>query len=165
MSTNDLRNRFWFPGIIIFFRIFVAVAAVPLLLVFLPVLTGCAPKNQPVVIDKSQIDLTALMVQDLDSPSGRNYFNLLYPGDSHGRPGTNVMCHLLKWSAADQEKLTAKVIALSGRNVQFTDGGTLIATGRISGAVGGAGGPSGLTVTFESPETVKALARAFGTTR
>ncbi len=117
------------------------------------------------VIDKSQIDLTALMVQDLDSPSGRNYFNLLYPGDSPGRPGTNVMCHLLKWSAMDEEKLTTKLIALSGRNAQFTDGNTLVATGRISGVVGGGGGESGLTVTFESPETVKALARAFETTR
>ncbi len=47
------------------------------------------------------------------------------------------------------------------QNVQFTDGSTLIATGRISGVVGGVGGPSGLTVTSESPETVKALARAF----
>ncbi len=142
MSTNESRNRFWFPGTIIFFRTCVALAVVPLLLlVLLPVLTGCASKNKPVVIDKSQIDLANLMVQDLDSPSRIKYFNLLYPGDEHGRPGTNVMCYLLKWSAADGEKSTAKLIALSGRNVQFTDGSALIATGRISGVVGGAGGP------------------------
>ncbi len=126
---------------------------VTFLAVVLAALSACAPKHEPVSIDKSQIDLTSLMVQDLGSPSNEeNYYNLLYPGDSPKHPGTIVLFRLL--SAAQPGSLGTndlfrladplqtnreKLVALSGRSVQITDGRTLLATGRISGWLGGPG--------------------------
>src|SRR5262245_11783197 len=96
-------------------------------------LTACSPNNQALIIDKSQIDMTAFMVQDLNSPGGGNYYNILNPPDPDApvRPGTNIICNVLGKSGAFNYSLTE----VSGRMVYFTDGRALLATGRISGWV------------------------------
>ncbi len=148
------------------------VVTISFLAVLVLALTACAPKNEPARIDKSQIDLTSLMVQDLDSPpKEENYYNLLYPGNSPKHPGTNVLFHLLGAAqpgslgtidlfrlAGPLETNAEKLLTLSGRNVQITDGGTLLATGRVNGWVGGPGDWH-VKVRLDSPDTAKALGR------
>lgn len=146
------------------------------LVVLVVALTACALKQEPVSIDKSQIDLTSLMVQDLDAATNEEkYYNLLYPGDSPRHPGNIVLFRLL--SAAQPGSLGTndlfhladplhtnreKLVALSGRNVQITDGRTLLATGQINGWLGGPG-EWHVKVCLESSETAKALGRALRT--
>ena len=131
-------------------------------IVFLFTLTACSPKNQAVIIDRSQIDMTSFMVQDLNSPEGRNYYNILNPPvpDSPVRPGTNIVCHVLGKSGAFNYTLTE----VSGRMVHFTDGLALLATGRISGWVTSPG-ERGFTVTLASPEAVSGLYKSLQTPR
>ena len=114
------------------------------------------------IIDKSQIDMTSFMVQDLSSPGGRKYYNILNPPDptSPVRPGTNIVCHVLGESGAINYTLTE----VSGKTVNFTDGRALLATGRISGLVTGPR-DRGLTVTLASPEAVGALYKSLQTPR
>ena len=127
-------------------------------IVFLFMLTACSPKNQPVIIDKSQIDMTSFMVQDLNSPGGRNYYNILNPPvpDSPVLPGTNIMCSLIGKAGARSYNMNE----LSGGMVHFTDGRALMATGRVSGWHN-----RGFTVTLASPEAAVGLYKSLQTPR
>jgi hypothetical protein len=130
-------------------------------IVFFLTLSACSPVNQAVIIDKSQIDMTSFMVQDLNSPRG-SYYNILNPPDPNSpvRPGTNVVCHLLVESGALNYTLTE----VSGRIVHFTDGRVLLATGRIIGLVTGPR-ERGFTITLASPEAVGAFYKSLQTSR
>jgi hypothetical protein len=115
-------------------------------------LTACSQrvdpeaKNQPVMIDKAQIDIASSTDISALAPV----------------PSTNWFCMLLGKTDADEGKL----LALVGRTAQVTDGQEVLGSGRIMGALLEAGGKkAGLRIAFESPEAAGKLYTKLGIRR
>ena len=116
-------------------------------------LVGCSPrqdrdtKNEPIFIDKTQIDVVE---SDL-------FVDFARPGIS------NRFFFLTNTAPADEDARWKRVQALHDRTVQFTDGRAILGTGKIEGVLqGGPGTKEGLDIVFPSPEALEDLERKLG---
>ena len=116
-------------------------------------LVACSPqedpeaRNQPVSIDKTQIDVA----------ESDKYLNFAVPGlQSRLFVLTNTVLQ-------DDEVRWQRVKALSRRPVRITDGNEVLATGQIAGIWQGREGErEGLNIEFQSPEVLEELERKLG---
>jgi hypothetical protein len=120
---------------------------VAVILVF--TLVACSPqqdqdaKNDPISIDKAQIDVA-------ESDSVLNF----------ARPGKSYRFFFLTNTApADEVARWKHVQNMDGRTVRFMDGREVLGTGKIKGVLEG---KVGLSIAFPSPEALEDLERKLG---